>query len=402
MENDSDPDLTWTARRLSAARRASLLNTATIEGELGPVLTKLHDQGRSLSELGRMVGGSHVLAKSMIERTHVDSPSASHGWTVPIVGTREAVEHAMSYGLRRVIASFDASAVYHHSRLHPSVFAAGYGTTLTVPQMLWELDVASEERWLGVDNVNIGYTGTGPGNALNALTQAGVDTTLARTIAYESQFADLDVTAQRLVIANQTGSPYALDRPTKEGDVFAFIAGRDPDTIVNPRRPGHGLAPGTSELGPLAKHFALHPSQRAPWIGHWDDRHARLYLNPAAARASGFHRQLATGPPMTYQLIIEQGEAQIWMPLYPPDDGRLLGDEAYETLAQFDLVPTDIRRHDVRSQPRRWLAQLLTGRRRPPWIDISPTGDRHLEHLPHPQPPALEAAAADARTARTN
>ncbi len=402
----TDPDLVWNARRLSAARRASLLNTAVIEGDLGPVLAALHNQGSSLSSLGRLVGGSHILARSLMDRSRVD-PGAAEGWTVPLLSTTEAVKLATSYGLRRAIAGFDAADVFHHSRLAPAVFASGQGSTLVVPHMLWELNVDGDERWLGVLGVTIGYNGTGPGNALNALVQAGVDATVARTVAYGCQFADVDVTTQRLAFAMPAGSPYQMQRPTKVGDVFAFLAGRDPDAvegIVNPRRRGLGLAPETSEIGALAKHFALDPSERAPWIGDWADRHARLYLDPAAARASGFCRTVAMGPmgpPMTYQLIIEQGQAHIWVPLYQPDDGRLLGDEAYETLAQFDLVPTDIRHHDVRSQARRWLAQLWTGRRRPPWIDISPMGDRHLEHLPHPQPPSLDVVATGARVART-
>ena len=56
--------------------------------------------------------------------------------------------------------------------------------------MMWQLD---DDKWVGVESVNVGYGGTGGGYARNALVSAGIDKDLADEISWW-RYSDTDVT----------------------------------------------------------------------------------------------------------------------------------------------------------------------------------------------------------------
>lgn len=352
----------------------------------------------SKSAIARLLGFSHTHVGTLIERARaVPEPVAST--RIPVMKNTIAGEYVSSTGARivRSVSAFSPSDALAQSGLDPRLFATDGRQSIHVPNMLWKLDTG---EWIGVEQVNVGYGGTGPGLAHDALTRAGVDDATASAIVRWRfcDAADIDDpdswTTRRVWPVHARSVPLILD------DRMIVLFG---DRLTMPRYGGDGPKQrdqDIDETGILPSEHQESPLQG--WLRFLDEvddlptwaqgtRVARVFRNDEAAAADGFTItsglwSTLRGQTIHPSVVIEQGNVQLWGTFYRPHDTtQYLPEEAYEVLAMASVYPAELAARDERAA-RPWgrfvstFFNIRDGL--PDIIDISTDAKTELSYVP--------------------
>jgi hypothetical protein len=208
--------------------------------------------------------------------------------------TLELLGHTGRAAQFAVIAHARSDALYY-SGLDPSVFVIG--TELDVPHLLLHLD---DGAWIAVDDsIQIGYSGSGPGRTERFLGELGIPADIAADVAHNYYFCDLDVAGATIVDSTPTQRRYPLGMPERRGSRWVLRVDEPPEVF-------------RLLIDFLDKHGAEFTWMRGP-------RRARLYFDAKQAGDDGFSdhpgawpRQWGGPDVHAYNVILEQGELQIW------------------------------------------------------------------------------------------
>jgi hypothetical protein len=371
-------------RRLWALRRSTEKSLREIDLELGHYGRMLMSMGVSQRALARDAEASAPHVGALARR------SEGHPWIekVPILDAGTALEAVGGPGrIRRVMAAFNEVDLLLGCGLDPEAFRHGDG--LLVPNMMWQ---AEDGGYVGIDDVNVGYGGTGPHNAHAALLSAGLSETEAG-YAFGERYFDLRPGWADPIIRREGW--FDLRRPRFVGSALVVEIGYA-DLDFTFEHKGLGSAASSSlrnARGDLAYQAWLGvldwpeeltgDAEQPRWLA--GERVARVFTDADAAMRQGFISGVYSGlgrAPRQYDIVVEQGRLQLWVPTYPPDDPTLLlSREAYEALSMAGMYPREVAEKDARRRSVRYLAKLGGGER-PPYIDISSTGQRRLSHVP--------------------
>jgi predicted transcriptional regulator len=373
--NDS-ANLTAELHSLRAQRDRASREIASIDHRLGQVAAELLTEEYSKSHIARIIGVSHTHVQTLIERAEGSTLLHDDAWSTPTMTGRAAVEYLRSTRthVARVVAAFEASDVLFESRLHPEAFEQGAGLPLLMPHMLWQLNDAN---WLAIEEVNVGYGGTGGTYALRALEDAGIPSHLAQQIA-SYRFSTTDIEAGE-VSGQVTWPRYpSATNLSPQGGAYVVCLGRDALASVV-REDLTGFYPSVGPNAPLQQWIDFLDGDCPDWMK--GDRVARVFLSANEARRQGFVGRFGSGASV-YTLIVEQGEFQMWVPVYGPIDGGYnLSSEMYEALRIADLYPADLAERDSRSRFWRFLDQVRHVER-PAFVDVSRNGQGVLRCTP--------------------
>lgn len=346
-------------------------------GEIAEQLTR--EDGISHSAIARRLGVSHTHVRNLIDRATSAGLRRNPEWLTPTMSGGHAVRYLETTrrSIARIIAGFDASDVLLHSGLHPQAFEQAAGFPVYPPNMLWQLD---DGNWLGIDDVNVGYLGTGSTNAQRALENAGVPADLAHDVAYAYRFSVTDVTAEEIIECDKESPRYPGGLFVREGSAYVTkldrqaLAGRDRATS---RRERNG-----ETLSELEQWLHYLDGDCPAWMN--GERVARVFMSTESARAQGFDEpHFVSGHGGPYPLIIEQGDLQLWIPFYPPTEGpQLLSADMYQALAMANLYPEQIAQRDHRTRFLRYLDSRFGSQERPGFLDISRHANLTLRSQP--------------------
>ncbi|WP_461666508.1 hypothetical protein [Gordonia sputi] len=370
LNNDLD-DLRRRRERLSAD-----FDSAGIE--IGAITEVLSDLGQPEARSAEHAGVSPSHMSELVARARSEGrsiPDPLH--RIPELRGIELQSYVSAHGGPvRVIASFEALDVLHLSRVDPMAFLRG--DYLFCPHMLIQ---CADAEWTAVDNVQVGYGGTGPRNAQSELTSLGIDPATAEQIAGHRVS---DVALTDALVANKD-SQFTNEWPRTGLSGYRYIAER---LVVPIDADGFGQIPEAAyayareEKDTVHGFYGLPPSRSElrAWLELLDDeslpwrsgvRRARVYFDLDAAQDDGyaFSRRWGLGVPATYSVIIEQGPIQLWLRVprsndpsqrYSPEVHAALGAAGFYT---DYLDPTAGRGAFVR-----WMSGL--GRTPPPYVDL--------------------------------
>lgn len=361
--------------------------------EIGALSETLSDLGQSKNESAQIAGVSASRLSDFAARAReaglvVPDP---RGQLDSLRGTalREFV-HSHG-GPARIVASFDDWDAMHMAKLDPELFYRR-GDGLVRENMLVS---CADGAWVAVDNVNVGYGGTGPTNAIRELETIGLDGELARDIAY-SRVSDvfLNDTLAALSTSEFTREwPHTDLGPMERLDAGRFVVRINADGFGQDDDTDGAFARRRAEKDTLNGMLASEPrrSRLRAWMARFDDpdidwlydrpRRGRVYLDWRPASAAGYtsRRMYPFELPAVYTVIIEQGPIQLWLKVPSSnDEAQLFSPEVYATLAVAGFYTDDLDPTAGRGAFTRWLASL--GRTLPDYVD--------LDGLPliHPDP----------------
>lgn len=345
------------------ARLSQQIEQETLRlGAVAALLKKRYNQSQSASASVADMSAAYMgelIARAQDAEVQASDPIRSVAW---ISGSKAADyvrrRHA---SVDRIIASFADYDTLYMSGEHPqALIPAGYARP---PHMMWHLDDPNE--WIGIDNVQVGYGGTGPGYAYDALKSLGIDETLIRKIAYSRVS---DVNPRQPDSGEHSDHWPKFNVPgiqiTSAGWVYSTLAGEGRAERVRSRADSDGFYPDKPADTPLQRWLSLLDGADCPqWAK--GNRVARVYLDSQSAPRSIGSRL------RRFELIIEQGDLQLWIPAFPPrDQTQWLSEEVYESLLAADVYPGELAAKDARGAFWRWVDSQVLNKRRPLMVNI--------------------------------
>ncbi|MDN5899311.1 MAG: hypothetical protein L0H74_04515 [Brachybacterium sp.] len=355
-----------------------------IKLEIGATAKFLRDElDQAKAESARMVGisPSHM-TEWMANAARCGHTIADPFARVPLLSGAELQEHVSRHGgLARILASFERADPLYMSGVDPTRLVSG--GVVVVPNMLIS---TRDGDWVAVRNVNVGYAGTGPSNAIRELSGLGLDPDLAEQIA-SRRVSDvtLCIQASDPQAHFDDAPPLGLPAPQPLHDWFVSPVELE-DTFQVLRRRKKVRDPDR-HLSPLLERWLNYLDRPREELPAWlhGSRHARVYLDRSAAQADGFAPvTLRPGAPPSavYPLLIEQGQLQLWVDLPTSNDPTVLfTNEIYDALGLAGFYTHQQRARDAKSAFWRWLHTL--GARRPAYVDLHAAGLRHVPGIPH-------------------
>lgn len=254
--------------RANRERAAGEMKRLDVEiGRVADVALAKHEY-LSKSSIARLLGfPTHV--SNLIEASRSASEPAGSP-RIPLMENTVAGEYVTSVGARviRSISAFHEGDVLVQSGLDPRLFTEDGRDSLDIPEMLWQLD---NGEWIGVGMVSVGYAGTGPRLAQEALERAGVDASAAREIP-RWRFCDaLDVDDPTSWVCQTRWPVHARSTPRVSEDKIIVLFGDALDSL----RAYHGM--GSLEVAqPAVDESGFYPSamEQSPlqaWLSFLDD-----------------------------------------------------------------------------------------------------------------------------------
>lgn len=339
----------------------------------------MHEHAISQREIARVAGISVTHVSTLIRRAN-DADARGHGPQVedgvPLLTANGILQEVRQTSARpaAVIAGFDAFDVLMSSRIPPVAFT--HNRSIRVPNMLVRF---ADDQLLGVADVNAGYSGTGPRNARSFIMQlleelGRSDRADLAEAALKYRFFKLDLLAEDHDFHDHT--LFDLRVPERHGASYVGKLDRSqvPGASEEDRRPTAEIR--RDGLSTLEAWVALLDTDDLPeWLGGREQRVARVFTSREASWAQGFGEfgRPSLHKPGTYQVILEQGELQLWIPVYPtPDPTRVLSDETYQVLEIAGLLPAaDIEAATLQSRLSRYLSRKLGHYQEPQYFDVS-------------------------------
>ena len=345
-----------------------------IELEAGALAGELMKAGVSQARIARAMEVSPPHVSKLVKKAR-EFGSGVGPATVNWLGITEAVERYAGQHLRMVAGNSNFDVLYACG-LDPSYFREGWA--LAVPHVML---VGEDGQWVGIENVNIGYGGTGPGNTHELLLGLGAPPRIAQA-AKTHAFFDIELPSGEGLNDNPNGL-FDVKLPSWSGEKLVVRLEREDLPGGRGSRRGVLREPAyVHYLRALNGGTSLGGGVDLPkWM--MGERVARVFFDPAVARDQGFaHAGLRGGS--VYPIVIEQGDLQLWLPTYRPRGTvEMLSDEVYKALDMADLHPEteETRTGSVRGL----LSQLgkLVSRQRS-WVDVSQSGQATLSYVPNP------------------
>jgi hypothetical protein len=370
-------DLNRHLESLAGRRRRALADVDALSVEIGATATFLRDElGQSKAESARLAGISPSHMTEWMKAAVDQGVGLDHDpfQRIPLLEGTELQDFVREHhGPRRIVASFADHDLLYMSQVDPDqLLRDGF---VYQPHMMIE---TNDDAWVAVDQVNVGYGGTGPGNAERELRGIGVDEDLAHRIAYHRR-SDVEVDQPDLAEHTNDWPLYPLITPRPVGSWFVVPVAHSAEDVGDPRRRSLEQGPRTALRDWLD--YLDRPQEKLPrWVR--GGRRVRVYLDREAARAAGFTE--ATLRPWrpthgTYPLIIEQGRLQLWVEIpISTDPTVLFTNEIHDALELAGFYTDEQRTRDNHGAFRRWLRSLGTSR--PPYVDLKP--DWPILHVP--------------------
>lgn len=372
---------------LRGRRDVAALQLARTDLEIGRIAGDLLKcEYTSYSQAARVLGVSHTHVKALIERADArrsneegrSNAGDDDSWAPPVFTGHRAARYLEQTGLtiREVFASFDQADVLWYTKISPRQFDQGLGNVVSVPHMAWLL---SNDQWIGIDDVNVGYGGSGGLAAISAMTRAGLPNRLAEQIAgYRVSRTEVE---RGVVKGSHIWPMFPLGAPVSLGDFYVLKLDPESTEPQDQRDDPSGFYPSAKAGSVFDNIIEYLDGQQLPeWVQ--GPRTARVFLDDYAAVEQGF----ADGR-HGYSFVVEQGRLQLWVFMYPPQDPtQLLTEDAYRALARAGLYPAQLAEHDAKRRFWRYFDRQF-GRERPPFVDIS-SDQNTLRHIPAAGRPA--------------
>lgn len=364
---DGEPEL----RGFLLDRVADRAHRRAATTELGRELTlavgrdvhALRSIGLTSAEIARRTGlplsTLNDYANAAVATDTVVSSSLDLGVPAPVkrVGASELVKAVAAAGpVVEIIAAGpdagDVRAVLALSRLSPARFVLPNGK-IDPPHMLMRLQ---DGRWLSASSsVNVGYSGAGPLTGQQMLETVGVDPDLAVAVTHE-----------RVAHVTQVHTQQPLWNPLTPNDYCIGV----PQVV-----PGH-----EESLDLFRARIPLHSEGLMLWLDWLDrpnlpewargDRRGTVFTSAEAARDAGFSSEtsaqrharragILTGSPViTYPVVIEQGQLQLWLSAPPdPDPSVWVARDFRGPLHRAGLLDEDVVARDDASALRKFFSR---------------------------------------------
>lgn len=303
------------------------------------------------------------------------SPLASAVTALPVLKGRALDDFSDQHGgPARIVAGFNQGDVFALTHLHPNRFY-DHGRPIWAHVLI---QMASGE-WVSLDDTQVGYGGTGPKRTNQALQGLGVPDEVAADVARE-RISDvyLDGTVTTLLGGSESLLLRGLPVPVNNTCVVPLDFEGEPPSL-HPYRP-------------LKDEHNDQPSMFATWIQFLDqptppdwaegNRSARVYTDPDAAMDAGLTERTlgdnSAGAIGHFQMVIQQGDIQLWVALLPPDDeSQIAHPTTYDRLETAGFDVTALKTADARPAWRRRLTH-----RNKPTPDYVDLGDQPIT-TPH-------------------
>lgn len=354
----------------------------TVICEQGATIALLDDAyGQSHAVSARLIGMSAAAASDLVSRAQAAGTQVRDPMDRALrLSPREAISylHDNHEEIDQVVASFSDSDVLYLTGLHPRVWAEATSNHLWVPHMA--LHLASSDQWIGITDVNVGYSGSGRHAARTLLSQVLHDQNLAERIA-SHRVSVVDINDQSRGIFQNEWPLYPLSRLEFHGSHLSttFSLERPSPWALNQQRQkydhdGSGFYPTEPALPPLQHWLALLDSPDRPeWLS--GRRRGRLYLSPQAALRDGFGGPAGRSSSSIQRMmsgdigggndriIIEQGDLQLRLRAHQPRDSTMyLSDVMSEALEALRLSSHWTSSRDGQSRWIRAIRRQLGGR----------------------------------------
>jgi hypothetical protein len=343
---------------------------AAARAQLALAADELVQMGESRRTVARQLGTSHAQVGVLVDEAQ-QARACVPDQLVPVIYPWQVADYRDSFGdPAEVFVASSTLDLLVGSRLHPASFLVG--THTAIPNLLLRSRTGAV---MGVEDCQCGYGGTGPHNSHRVLRELGVEDADAKLV-FGYAYIHLDrVTGQHQLAKD----PYiSFEQLELHAGAPTGIVTRSLFPKVS--RSGVPQVPAWKRQSAEWVHHVLDAEPRLPWAD--GERVARCYLTSEAAEEAGLRRHGIRWERFT--MIIEQGDAQLWVPAYQPHGfSELLSEEQYELLAVADLYPEKLAARERGNWLQRLLAQYRT---RPPYIDISRSGTARLQREPHGQP----------------
>lgn len=374
-----DNDLEIRISSLAGERRRSVRTTERLTQSLAEALNEAMsgEDSPGPTALSRLTGLSHTSVSKLAAREPLDIDDDR----LQIIRYSQLDGALSDAGEKpvRIVSGFEGSDVWQGSGLSPLYFERD--DRVQVPHVVIQLESGT---WIGVDRVQVGYGGTGPGNTHRALTSLIPDE-IAVAIA-DHRYSDVDLSNPDASIYSSLWPFFDLDLPDYQDGRFVVSFSEDEVQLEE-----HSVVEPSSNFFPTPRSTPLLKAWldllRSDNVPEWCSGtiRARVFLHHAEAIHQGFLIPAGEAPRSAPQLVIEQGLLQLWFSLSAPPEGAWLPREAYEILDYAGVYPERLAQEDEKAQApfRRFLARLgFEGRQRPSYLDISPDGESSLDYIP--------------------
>lgn len=333
LQTDGDDDEDQTNRKAGAYYRLQ-----TAEQEIQYQAARILDEDQR-SNLDRLLGYDFEQTTPWNVDEWGAGGNPEEGGRVPVLPYLLAGDFVKACGTTvvRSISGFRSGDVLMRSGFHPQAFRYRHPDKYLVPHMLWQLGT---DEWIGIDGVNLGYSGNGPDYAKKALRSAGVSETVAAHIV---GFRFCDVSA--LDTANPEWDtsvrwpvePRQMPELREDGALivhtgnrFAGLSKTDGLRLNNegPDPDESGFYPSTHAVDSVTAWFNFldQPQDALPsWAR--GDRVITFFLDDHSAGQHGYVKD-ASGYGAGFQsfpsVVVVQGAVQVWGHYYHRDELRPL------------------------------------------------------------------------------
>ncbi|SHU30786.1 Uncharacterised protein [Mycobacteroides abscessus subsp. bolletii] len=347
-------------RGLVRKRRACVAAADLAELELGRELGQ-HCQkfGVSMDELADELELRTSAMVGFRDMSQGKFTALSPDGTVPTVTYGHVSELTEKYGpVSRVIGHVGSDVVLYESDLGLKPFYRDgdrYGKYIFCEHMLLRF---GDDAWVQVEGMQFGYGGTGPSNAYRVLLGVGLPEEIAELVFARNSINLIIGDDGDIVEKEFDDYPPSLPKLADDGSLVVII---------------HGSRLGESNRELLRWWIDYLDSEdvRVPWTD--GPRRISVYHSRSDAREDGFDSY--DGIP---QLIIEQGDLQIWLIEFVEDDSSVWIPRQFRRYLEIlGALPEDIIAGDDASRFHRW--KMSHGHRRP---RIVPLGAGKVSRVP--------------------
>ena len=375
-----------------AARSAHLVKARQGAEAIGRDVLALKALGMSVSEVARRVGIPRPTLNEFVtaaEKSTSGLPIAEvPAVPLSVLGSSELVTAVERGGpIVEMVASFaEADVLFLSGEPFARFVDPNYGGGMRIPNLMLRLEDAG---WVGVDNVTVGYGGTGPSNAYRALLSIGIDDELAHEVAFYNRVSHVRLDEHGNAEFVQEGRQWpriGLPAPEPLGDgahrfcvrmrvgggtTYSAAPAEDGDPTLN------GFYASPPDELTLRQRWLKYLDDPPVWLSGPESRRGTLFTSPEAAAAAGFSDQgaeqssafLIRSGHSEYQLIIEQGVLQLWFSAYTSTDPSVwVAPEFHDVLLDAGLLPKDVVEADEASTLRKLLSRHRN--RRPASISL--------------------------------
>lgn len=333
MNHTDDPDgYRDKIRELVKKRRECVENLDIANLELGEALEEYREMfSASSTELARRFDISPVVVEELADLSLGRSTALKSNGTIPVISQGHIPDMIEQFGrVTRVIGHVSSNAVLCESGLpiekfyRDGVYSDRY---IHCEHMLLRF---GRDAWAQVERVLYGYGGMGPTYAHKALQNAGLPEDIAELVFYQN-YVNYVIDDEGYASEKDFGEVFPSEpKLASDGSLVVVIKGYSWDDEV------------AEQMRDWIDYLDS-PDASLPW--NTGERRVSLYCSRDDAEQDGF-----ASPEGVPQLIIEQGDLQLWLVEWVDDDptvwipkdlrpyARILG-EFTEEMAKDDAPP---------------------------------------------------------------